>query len=166
MIECIFQGSRALVLIAVFVTAVSSLLLYASRLNVLANVVLDFARQVPAMVAEGKVLAVQFLKLLNLDHAAPYRGEPLLAVRDAAARARQCIAIYALQITTFHDLEITLAPVAVVIMVILFLEQIVANGASVVMLGADAYQTKAESAADRSRGVPPIGVGYSCSIRR
>lgn len=133
MIERIFQGSRALVLIAVFVTAVSSLLLYATSVNVLANTVLEFARHIPSTVAEGKVLAVQFLKLLDLlliSITLHLIAASLYRLFVSPLRARDSALLDALRITTFHDLEITLAQVAVVIMVILFLEQIVATGAS------------------------------------
>jgi glucose-1-phosphate adenylyltransferase len=36
----------------------------------------------------------------------------------------------------------------------------------VVMMGADFYQTAAEVQADLARGVPPIGIGRKCNIRR
>ena len=40
------------------------------------------------------------------------------------------------------------------------------NFEDVVMMGADYYQTKAEVQADRDQGLPPIGIGRNCRIRR
>ena len=36
----------------------------------------------------------------------------------------------------------------------------------VVMMGADFYQTEKEIRADRAKGIPPIGIGRNCHIRR
>ena len=36
----------------------------------------------------------------------------------------------------------------------------------VVMMGADFYQTEKEICADRAKGIPPIGIGRNCHIRR
>ena len=40
------------------------------------------------------------------------------------------------------------------------------NLEDVVMMGADYYQTKAEVQTDRDQGLPPIGLGRNCRIRR
>lgn len=37
---------------------------------------------------------------------------------------------------------------------------------SVVMMGADFYESREEKNADKERNIPPIGIGYNCSITR
>ncbi len=133
MIERIFQGSRFLVLIAVLVSAVSAVLLYTASLNILVHAVLDYLHQVPRMSDEGKSLAVKLLKLLDLLLIAitfQLVAVSLYRLFITPLRVEESKFLSALHIRTFHDLKITLTQVAVVILVILFLEQAVEIGAT------------------------------------
>ncbi|WP_111658163.1 YqhA family protein [Isoalcanivorax indicus] len=133
MIERIFRGSRLLVLVAVVVCAISSVLLYGASVNIILNVALDVVRDIPASADGGKSLAVRLLKLLDLLLIAItfqiiavslYR----LFIRQVSVEESKFLS--ALDIRSFHDLKITLSQVAVVILVILFLEQAVQVGAT------------------------------------
>ncbi|MFU8897025.1 MAG: YqhA family protein [Gammaproteobacteria bacterium] len=131
MIERIFQGSRFLVLIAVLVSAVSAVMLYAASLNILVHALLDYVQEVPRMSDEGKSLAVKLLKLLDLLLIAitfQLLAVSLYRLFITPLRVEESKFLGALQIKNFHDLKITLIQVAVVIMVILFLEQAVEIG--------------------------------------
>jgi uncharacterized membrane protein YqhA len=131
MIERIFQSSRYLVLIAVLVSAVSAVLLYTASLNILFHTFLDYLQEVPRMSDEGKSLAVKLLKLLDLLLIAitfQLVAVSLYRLFITPFRVEDSKFLSALQIKSFHDLKITLAQVAVVIMVVLFLEQAVEIG--------------------------------------
>ena len=131
--EKIFRNSRLMVLVAVLICAVSSVLLYVGTLNIIFHVVTDFVRQVPSSADSGKSLAVGLLKILDLLLIAItfqiiavslYR----LFIRPLTVGESHFLS--ALDISSFHDLKVTLIQVAVVIMVILFLEYLVDNGGS------------------------------------
>mgnify|MGYP002620046027 FL=1 len=133
MIERIFRGSRLLVLVAVVVCAISSVLLYGASVNIIFNVAIDVVRDIPSSADGGKSLAVRLLKLLDLLLIAItfqiiavslYR----LFIRPVSVEESKFLS--ALDIRSFHDLKITLSQVAVVILVILFLEQAVQIGAT------------------------------------
>lgn len=133
MIEHIFKGSRFLVLVTVLVCAIAALLLYAASANIVFNMVLDTVTNMPQSAEGGKKLAVKLLKILDTL---------LIAVTFqiiAVALYRLFIAnqpllpnsfLTSLQINSFHDLKVTLIQVAMVILVVLFLEQAVEVGAT------------------------------------
>lgn len=134
MIEKIFRSSRFLVLVAVVASAVSCVLLYGVSINVLWNIALNVLRDLPASGDEGKSLAVSLLKLLDLLLIAItfqiitvslYR----LFIRPISVDESKFLE--ALDIKSFHDLKVTLSQVAVVILIVLFLEQAVETGASI-----------------------------------
>ena len=137
MIERFFMGSRFTVLVAVLICAVSSLLLYGASVNIIFNTALDFVRDVPASADGGKILAVRLLKLLDLLLIAItfqimavslYR----LFIRPTSIDEKE--AKNPLDINSFHDLKITISQVAVLILVVLFLEQAVQIGATIATL--------------------------------
>jgi uncharacterized membrane protein YqhA len=133
MIERVFQSSRFLVLIAVLVSAVSAVLLYTASLNILVHIFLDYLQEIPRMSDEGKSLAVKLLKLLDLLLIAitfQLVAVGLYRLFITPFRVEESKFLSALHIRSFHDLKITLTQVAVVIMVILFLEQAVEIGAT------------------------------------
>lgn len=134
MIDKVFRGSRFLVLVAVVISAVSCVLLYASSANIIVKIVLDTVRDVPTSADSGKNLAVGLLKLLDLLLIAItfqiiavslYR----LFIRPITIDDSKLLE--ALDIKSFHDLKVTLSQVAVVILIILFLEQAVEIGATI-----------------------------------
>ena len=133
MMETIFRNSQFLVLIAVFVCAVSAVLLYSAAINIVFNVIMDFVRNVPASADSGMGLAVRLLKILDLlliaitFHIMAVSLYRLFITPSSIGESRF---LSTLNIHTFHDLKITLIQVAVVIMVILFLEDAVRIGAS------------------------------------
>ncbi|TVP91150.1 MAG: YqhA family protein [Pseudomonadaceae bacterium] len=130
--EKLFNSSRFMVLIVVFSCAVGALLLYFTSMVVIFHLVLDVIAQVPTNADNAKRLAVRLLKVLDvLLIAVTFQiisvGLYRLFIARASARGSGFLA--ALQINNFHDLKITLLQVAVVILVILFLEQAVEVGA-------------------------------------
>jgi uncharacterized membrane protein YqhA len=132
-IERIFQSSRFLVLVAVFASAVSSVLIYLSCLSILYHIVLDFFSGPPSTADQGKVLAVKLLKLLDLlliGITLQVISVSLYRLFITPLKLGQSQFLLALHIKSFHDLKITLVQVAVVILVILFLEHTVESGAS------------------------------------
>lgn len=137
MIETVFKNSRFVVWVAVISCAVSSLLLYGASVNIILNIALDVVRDIPASADSGKSLAVSLLKLLDLLLIAItfqimavslYR----LFIRPTSVDEREFE--NPLDITSFHDLKITVSQVAVVILVVLFLEQAVEIGATIATL--------------------------------
>ncbi len=130
--EKLFNSSRFMVLIVVFSCAIAALLLYLTSMVVVFNLVWDVITQVPTNADSAKRLAVRLLKVLDvLLIAVTFQiiavGLYRLFIARASARGSGFLA--ALQINNFHDLKITLLQVAVVILVILFLEQAVEVGA-------------------------------------
>jgi uncharacterized membrane protein YqhA len=131
--EKLFKSSRLLVLVTVAVSAIAAVLLYAASVNILLNIVIEFVRQVPASADEGKRLAVEMLKVLDtLLIAVTFQiiavGLFRLFIRPFADIESGLLSV--LEIRDFHDLKITIIQVAIVILVILFLEQVVEVGAS------------------------------------
>ncbi|WP_150303888.1 YqhA family protein [Pseudomonas saliphila] len=134
MIENIFRSSRFLVLVAVITSAISCVLLYGTSINIILNIGLDVVRDIPASGDGGKSLAVKLLKLLDLLLIAItfqiitvslYR----LFIRPIPIEESKLLET--LDIKSFNDLKVTLTQVAVVILVILFLEQAVETGATI-----------------------------------
>lgn len=133
MIERVFQGSRFLVLVAVVSTAVASALIYLSSINILFHVVLDLFSQLPRTPDQGKTLAVKLLKLLDLlliGITLHVIAVSLYRLFITPAHVSDSAFLSTLDIKSFHDLKITLIQVSLVIMVILFLEHTVEQGAS------------------------------------
>ena len=137
MIERVFRSSRFMVWVAVVICAVSSLLLYGASVNITWNTALDVVRDIPVSADDGKSLAVRLLKLLDLlliaitfqiMAASLYR----LFIRPVSDDDRE--SQNPLDIKSFHDLKITVSQVAVVILVVLFLEQAVEIGATIATL--------------------------------
>lgn len=133
MIEKAFTRSRFLVLVAVITSAVSCVLLYGVSAHIIVNIAVDVLRNPAVSADDGKVLAVSLLKLLDLLLIAItfqiitvslYR----LFIRPVTIQDSKFLET--LDIKSFHDLKVTIAQVAVVILVILFLEQAVEIGAT------------------------------------
>lgn len=132
-IERVFSNSRFLVVVAVLISVLSAVLLYAATINIIAHVTFEFVRDVPVSAEGGKGLAVKLLKTLDLLLIAItfqiiavslYR----LFIRPFSTKESKFLS--ALNIASFHDLKITLIQVSVVILVILFLEHAVEVGAT------------------------------------
>jgi len=126
-----------MVWVAVVICAVSSLLLYGASVNIIWNTALDVVRDIPVSADDGKSLAVRLLKLLDLLLIAItfqimavnlYR----LFIRPVSDDDRE--SQNPLDIKSFHDLKITVSQVAVVLLVVLFLEQVVEIGATIATL--------------------------------
>ena len=131
--ERLFRGSRLLVLVTVMAGAIAALLLYVAGIYIVFNIVVDFFMQLPATADEGKRLAVRLLKVLDvLLIAVTFQivavGLFRLFIRPETSS--ECGLMSALEVRDFHDLKITILQLAIVILVILFLEQIVETGAS------------------------------------
>lgn len=133
MIERVFRSSRLLVVVTVLVSSIAAILLYAANVYIVFNIVVDFVQQVPSTADQGKRLAVQFLKVLDtLLIAVTFQiisvGLFRLFIRpDSCGESRLLLV---LDISNFHDLKITIIQVAIVILIVLFLEQAVEVGAS------------------------------------
>lgn len=133
MVEQILKSSRFLVLVTVLVCAVAAIMLYVASANIVFNILLETFAALPESADSGKRLAVKLLKVLDIL---------LIAVTFqiiAVALYRLFITtqptspygfLTSLQINNFHDLKITLIQVAIVILIVLFLEQAVEVGAT------------------------------------
>jgi uncharacterized membrane protein YqhA len=133
MIEQLFKGSRFLVLCAVASTAVASVVLYAVSLNIQVQLMVDLYQEPPWKVEAGKLLAVKLLKQLDLLFIAitfHLISASLYRLFITPEKVDGNSFLNALDIKTFHDLKCALIQVSVVIMVILFLEQVVEIGAT------------------------------------
>ena len=131
MIEQIFQSSRFLVLVAVLATAISSVLVYISCINILFHITHESAMYLPSTTDLGKTLAVKLLKLLDMlliGITLQVIAVSLYRLFITPIKVKESQFLNALHITDFHDLKITLIQVATVILVILFLEQAVESG--------------------------------------
>ena len=131
--ERLFNSSRFLVIVAVVISGISAAMLYAASLTIVFNVGLEFVRAVPLTADAGKALAVKLLKILDLLLIAITFQIIAVSLYRLFIRPRTCedsTFLGALEISSFHDLKITLVQVAVVILVILFLEHAVEVGAT------------------------------------
>lgn len=131
MFERILQSSRFLVLVAVFSTAISSIVIYISCINIVFHVVQDAFFNLPSSTDEGKVLAVGFLKLLDLlliGITLHVMAVSLYRLFITPVKVTESKFLGALHIKDFHDLKVTLIQVATVILAILFLESAVEAG--------------------------------------
>ena len=134
MVETILKSSRFLVLVAVLASAVSAALLYIGSLNIVAHTVIEFSQNLPRTPDQGKLLAVKLLKLLDLvliGITLHLIAVSLYRLFITPEKVEDSVFLNALHISSFHDLKVTLMQVAVVIMVILFLEHTVEQGASI-----------------------------------
>ena len=134
MIERIFNNSRFLVAVTIVVSSLAAIMLYIASIYVVFHIVVDFVSLVPSSADGGKRLAVKLLKVLDtlliavtfqIIAVSLYRLFIMTNVTHKSEFLR------ALSINNFHDLKITLIQVAMVILVIQFLEQAVEIGASV-----------------------------------
>lgn len=131
--ERLFRSSRLLVMVTVVVGGVAALLLYVASIYIVFNIVVEFILQLPATADEGKRLAVRLLKVLDtLLIAVTFQivavGLFRLFIRPETGT--ECGLMSALEVRSFRDLKIAILQLAIVILVILFLEQIVEAGAS------------------------------------
>jgi len=132
--ERLFQNSRFLVIIAIITTAISSLLVYITCVNIVFNVVKTTLISLPDSAKGGKEMIVELLKILDLllicitlqvITISLYR----LFISPATTKSSQFLAAF--HIEDFHDLKITLVQVTSVILVILFLEHAVEFGGTI-----------------------------------
>lgn len=131
MIERIFQSSRLLVVIAVLSTAISSFLIYISCINIVFHMVQEVVLNLPVSTGQGKTVAVELLKLLDLlliGITLQVIAVSLYRLFITPVKLNESQFLGALNIKDFHDLKITLIQVASVILVILFLEHAVESG--------------------------------------
>lgn len=131
MVERIFQSSRLLVFIAVLATALSSLLIYLSCINIIFHMGQEVIFNLPSSTKQGKSLAVEFLKLLDLlliGITLQVIAVSLYRLFITPVKLKESQFLSALNINNFHDLKVTLIQVASVILVILFLEHAVESG--------------------------------------
>ena len=132
--ERLFQNSRFLVIIAIITTAISSLLVYITCVNIVFNVVKATVISLPDSAKGGKEMIVELLKILDLlligitlqvITISLYR----LFISPATTKSSQLLAAF--HIEDLHDLKITLVQVTSVILVILFLEHAVEFGGTI-----------------------------------
>jgi uncharacterized membrane protein YqhA len=131
MVERILQSSRFLVYVAVFATAILSLMIYLSCANIVFHMVQEVVVNLPSSADQGKTLAVKLLKLLDLlliGITLQVIAVSLYRLFITPIKVKESHVLNALHIEDFHDLKITLIQVAVVILVILFLEHAVELG--------------------------------------
>lgn len=131
MFERILRSSRFLVFVAVLSTAISSMIIYIACINIVFHIVQDVFFHLPASTDEGKMLAVSFLKLLDLlliGITLHVIAVSLYRLFITPVKVADSQFLSALHIKTFHDLKITLVQVVVVILAILFLESAVEAG--------------------------------------
>lgn len=137
MIEHAFHKSRLLVLVAVAAAALSAVLLYFASLSALAHIFIELFQNMPRSSDDGKILAVKLLKVLDLLLIAisfQIIAVGLYRLFITPVHKEQSAFLSALNIKNFHDLKTTIIQVSVVIMVILFLEQAVEHGATLMTL--------------------------------
>lgn len=133
MIEKIFKNSRYLVFLTIIVSLISSVTLYTASLNIIFHVLYEFFNNPTVKPLDGQILAVNLLKTLDIllialsfqmIAIATYR----LFISNTPAKESRFLVV--LGIKDFHDLEINLMQVSMIILVILFLEQAVEGGAN------------------------------------
>lgn len=133
--ERIFGSSRYLVFITVIVSFISALLLYAVAGTVVVRVVHETWMALPMGADAGKAVAVRLLKVLDILLIAVtfqiiavglYR---LFISRSSELDSESDLPVGRLPITNFHQLKSAVIHLAVVILVIQFLEQVVTVGA-------------------------------------
>lgn len=131
--EKMFGLSRYLVMVVVLTCLVAAVLLYLSSIFIVAQLVVDVVTDVPTSADSGKRLAVRLLKVLDVSLIAvtfQIIAIGLFRLFISPSPAERSGFLAALQINNFHDLKVTLLQVAVVILVVLFLEQAVEVGAT------------------------------------
>ncbi|WP_304641062.1 YqhA family protein [Pseudomonas sp.] len=131
--EKMFGVSRYLVMVVVLTCLVAAVLLYLSSIFIVAQLVADVFTDVPTSADSGKRLAVRLLKVLDVSLIAvtfQIIAIGLFRLFISASPAERSGFLAALQINNFHDLKVTLLQVAIVILVVLFLEQAVEVGAT------------------------------------
>jgi len=128
MLEKLFRNSRYFVLVTIVVCSLSALLLYLSSIVIVTNILLDFIGNMPSTADGGKRLAVRLLKVLDtLLIAVTFQiiAAGLYRLFISSVGIHETSLLSALQIRDFHDLKVTLMQVAVVILVVVFLEHAV-----------------------------------------
>ncbi len=135
MIENMLKNSRYLVLLIVISCMLSSLILYISAINIIAHIIFDFFFNTPNAPSSGQVLAVMLLKSLDIllialtfqvISVSHYR----LFIADKNTMSSSWIS-QVFQINTFQDLKIILLKVAILVLALIFLEQVVEIGATI-----------------------------------
>lgn len=136
MVERLLGSTRYLVVITVVVSVVSALLLYVVSVTLLTEVIYETLVQLPEKADLGKEVAVQLLKVLDILLIAVtfqiiasglYR---LFISHRELTPADDELRMGRLEITNFHQLKATVIHLAVVILVIQFLEHAVNVGAA------------------------------------
>lgn len=128
MLNKLFRNSRYFVLVTIVVSSVSALMLYLASIVIVFNIVVDFLNNMPASADGGKRLAVRLLKVLDtLLIAVTFQiiAAGLFRLFISRVGIHENSLLSALQIRDFHDLKVTLMQVAVVILVVVFLEHAV-----------------------------------------
>ncbi|WP_167541392.1 YqhA family protein [Moraxella ovis] len=132
MVEHIFHKSRFLVWLIVIASLIFSILLYLSSFKVMGHIIADFSSNMPTKVTDLQYQAVYMLKALdNLFIALTFQiisishyGLFLSNTPPSESKFLQ-----ALHISSYHDVKINILQVSLLILVIIFLEQLVARGA-------------------------------------
>lgn len=133
MIDSLFKNSRFLVYVIVFTSFLSSVILYVMSLNILIHLLGSFVMAVPDTAKLGKQLAVTLLKVLDIGLIALVFQITSIALYQFFICQKQTVDsrfLKVLHIHDFHDLKSMLMQVAVLILVVMFLEQAVEYGAT------------------------------------
>lgn len=128
MLERIFSSSRFLVILIVFSSALSALVLYLVSIHIIVHVIWDLFSALPQNADSGKRLAVRLLKLLDISLIAltfQIIAISLYQLFIKRLTPAQSKFMQVLKIENFHDLKVAILNVAVVILVIFFLEKAV-----------------------------------------
>lgn len=135
MVERFLGASRYLVVITVAVSVISALLLYVVSVTLMFDVIRDTLGDLPRQADIGKAVAVRLLKVLDILLIAVtfqiiaiglYR---LFISKRELSPAADDLRTGRLEIGNFHQLKATVIHLAIVILVIQFLERAVNVGA-------------------------------------
>lgn len=131
MVERLLGSTRYLVVITVVVSVLSALLLYVVAVTLLVDVLRETILNLPRQADVGKEIAVRLLKVLDILLIAVtfqimaiglYR---LFISKQELSAAPDDLRTGRLQISNFHQLKATVLHLAIVILVIQFLERAV-----------------------------------------
>lgn len=133
MLENIFRNSRWMVVIIVIVSFIASILLYIASINAVLHFIVGFFKNLPSEPSDVQYQAVMLLKILDvLLIALTFQ---IISIAHyhffiSAEPNNDSRFLKALHIGSFHDLKIIILQVSSLILVIMFLEQIAAAGAT------------------------------------
>ena len=137
MLQNFFEKSRFLVIIVIINCIISSIFLYLSTIYLLIDAITFIVKNIYATNFEVKIVVVKFLKILDVSliaitfhliSAGFYKLFIQQAIFDNSSFLKT------LSINKFHDLKLIILHVSIIVIVILFLEDIVFFGGTLANL--------------------------------